>query len=91
MRCGSGIRSAPAISSGMHCPFLLAAFAITADPDDSRSVRITTTGKGHGLGMSIRTAERMAEEGKTYEEILGYFFEGTELRKDMPENDIFCY
>ena len=41
-----------------------AAFAITADPDDSRSVRITTTGKGHGLGMSIRTAERMAEEGK---------------------------
>ena len=41
--------------------------------------------------MSIRTAERMAEEGKTYEEILGYFFEGTELRKDMPENEIFCY
>ena len=89
MRIGNTVCTGDQFRDALSLPS--AAFAITADPDDSRSVRITTTGKGHGLGMSIRTAERMAEEGKTYEEILGYFFEGTELRKDMPENEIFCY
>ena len=29
--------------------------------------------------MSQWTANEMAKEGKTYEEILEYFFEGTEL------------
>ena len=89
MRIGNTVCTGDQFRDALSLPS--AAFAITADPDDSRSVRITTTGKGHGLGMSIRTAERMAEEGKTYEEILGYFFEGTELRKDMPENEIFRY
>ena len=36
-------------------------------------------GNGHGLGMSQWTANEMAKEGKTYEEILQFFFEGTEL------------
>ena len=89
MRIGNTVCTGDQFRDALSLPS--AAFAITADPDDSRSVRITTTGKGHGLGMSIRTVERMAEEGKTYEEILGYFFEGTELRKDMPENEIFRY
>ena len=89
MRIGNTVCTGDQFRDALSLPS--AAFAITADPDDSRSVRITTTGKGHGLGMSIRTAERMAEEGETYEEILGYFFEGTELRKDMPENEIFRY
>ena len=89
MRIGNTVCTGDQFRDALSLPS--AAFTITAVPDDSRSVLITTTGKGHGLGMSIRTAERMAEEGKTYEEILGYFFEGTELRKDMPENEIFCY
>lgn len=45
--------------------------------DAEGKLRITTTGKGHGLGMSQWTAQQMAKEGKTYEEILQYFFEGT--------------
>lgn len=53
------------------------------------TVKITTTGKGHGLGMSLWTAEQMAEEGKTYEQILSFFFEGTELRKDIQETELF--
>ena len=36
-------------------------------------------GKGHGLGMSQWTANEMAKEGKTFEEILQNFFEGTNL------------
>lgn len=63
------------------------AFSFSEDGDDR--VKITTTGKGHGMGMSIWTADQMAKEGKTYEEILAFFFEGTELRKDIQETEIF--
>lgn len=45
--------------------------------DGKGKLRITTVGKGHGLGMSQWTANEMAKEGKTYEEILQNFFEGT--------------
>ncbi len=43
--------------------------------------RITTRGEGHGLGMSQYSADRMAKEGSTYDSILQYFFEGTELKE----------
>lgn len=43
-------------------------------------LRITTTGNGHGMGMSQWTANEMAKEGRSYEEILQFFFAGTELR-----------
>lgn len=42
-------------------------------------VRIVTKGLGHGVGLSQYTAESMALEGKSYEEILAYFYPGTEL------------
>lgn len=44
-------------------------------------LRIVTRGVGHGLGMSQYTASRIAENGGTYEDILNYFFEGTELKE----------
>lgn len=47
--------------------------------DRDGCLQITTEGVGHGLGMSQWTAQAMAEEGKGYEEILQYFFEGTEI------------
>lgn len=43
--------------------------------------RIITKGVGHGLGLSQYTANEMAKEGKTYEEILQFFFEGTQIRE----------
>lgn len=42
-------------------------------------VRIVTKGLGHGFGLSQNQAEHMAQEGMTYEEILAYFYPGTEL------------
>lgn len=45
--------------------------------DFDGNTKVTTQGIGHGLGMSQYTAEVMAKDGKTYEEILNYFFEGT--------------
>lgn len=44
-------------------------------------LRITTRGEGHGLGMSQNTANVMAKEGRNYEEILEYFFDGTEMKE----------
>ncbi len=37
--------------------------------------------KGHGVGMSGRTARAMGNMGKTKEEILRYFFDGIEIEK----------
>ncbi len=36
---------------------------------------------GHGVGMSASGALGMANEGKRYDQILGYFYQGTELRR----------
>lgn len=41
--------------------------------------RVISKGVGHGLGLSQYTANEMAKEGKTYQEILEYFYEGTEM------------
>ena len=43
------------------------------------AVRFRGGGFGHGAGMSQNGANHMAEAGKTYEEILGLFYEGTIL------------
>lgn len=43
--------------------------------------RVITKGVGHGLGMSQYTANEMAKEGKSYQEILQYFYEGTEIKE----------
>ena len=45
------------------------------------NTRVITKGVGHGLGLSQYTANEMAKEGKTYQEILQYFFEGTEIQE----------
>ena len=44
-------------------------------------VRIMTKGLGHGLGLSQYGAEVMAKEGKTYREILKYYYTGVEITK----------
>lgn len=40
---------------------------------------ITTKGVGHGIGLSQYNANEMAKEGKTYEEILKYYYTNIEL------------
>lgn len=60
--------------------YSLASSCFTLQKYDGK-MRITTRGVGHGLGLSQYTAMRMAENGSTYEEILAYFFEGTEVKE----------
>ncbi len=44
-------------------------------------LRVTTRGVGHGLGLSQYTANQMAKKNKTCEEILQFFFEGTDMKE----------
>ena len=41
---------------------------------------ITTKGYGHGVGMSQYGANGMAKEGYLYDEILKYYYQGTEIK-----------
>jgi len=58
----------------------LASSCFTLQPYNGK-LRVTTRGAGHGIGMSQYTANEMAKEGKKYDEILQYFYEGTEMKE----------
>lgn len=45
------------------------------------SVKITTKGYGHGVGMSQYGALGMAKKGYTYEEILKHYYKDTKIQK----------
>lgn len=51
--------------------------------ESGKKIKITTAGNGHGMGLSCWTANEMAKEGKTYKEILGFFYEGTKIEQDL--------
>lgn len=46
---------------------------------DADTIRITTHGYGHRVGMSQYGADAMAASGSTYPEILAYYYQGTEV------------
>ena len=85
LRMGNTICTGDQFRDALSLPS--SAFSFSEEDDDN--IKITTTGKGHGLGMSIWTADQMAKEGKTFEEILAFFFEGTELRHVIQETALF--
>lgn len=43
------------------------------------SIVIDTRGWGHGVGMSQYGADGMAKEGKTYQDIVRYYYQGVEI------------
>lgn len=53
-----------------------ACFEITLIEED---VRIVTMGQGHGFGLSQHMAGKLAEDGKSYQEILQYFYKGASI------------
>lgn len=48
---------------------------------ENDKIKITTKGFGHGVGMSQYGANALAKQNKTYEEILKYYYTGTNLQK----------
>lgn len=70
------------------------ALRLSLGPDEMRSTlltkftvengRLVTAGKGygHGVGMSQWGAKVLAEQGKSAEDIIRYFFRGVEIRRE---------
>ena len=52
-----------------------------AERDGSISFYIYGGGYGHGVGMSQNGAQGMAKAGKTWKEILEFFYQGTEIQE----------
>lgn len=52
---------------------------ITITPGENGEYHIKGGGYGHGIGMSQNGACKMAENGKTYKEILQFFFQNVEI------------
>ena len=55
------------------------------DDNNITTFHIYGGGYGHGVGMSQNGAQAMAAEGKTYEEILRFFYKGVEIREAEKE------
>lgn len=51
------------------------------DIEINESIKITTKGYGHGVGMSQYGANEMAKNGSTYEEILKHYYNNVEISK----------
>lgn len=49
--------------------------------DGDKAYTIKGRGFGHGVGMSQWGAQVMGQQGKTYEEILQFYYPGTEIKK----------
>lgn len=59
-------------------------FSFTIDGD---TIKFTTTGYGHGVGMSQYGANSMADEGKNYKEILEYYYKGIKIENKKTNQD----
>lgn len=46
-----------------------------------KEITLTTSGSGHGVGMSQYGANGMAKKGKSYREILSHYYQGTEVSR----------
>lgn len=49
---------------------------------EAKKMKITCKGRGHGLGMSQYTANKMAKEGKDYKEIISFFYKNIEIANE---------
>ena len=50
-----------------------------------KGITFSGRGSGHGVGLCQAGAEQMAREGKTYHEILSFYYPGTELGRVQAE------
>jgi stage II sporulation protein D len=56
-------------------------FTIDKNDKDGKlsSITLIGGGYGHGVGMSQNGVKALADSGKKYEDIVEYFYEGTEI------------
>lgn len=56
--------------------FSLKSSNFTLEKQDKNSLKITTYGNGHGVGMSQWGANSLAKDGDSFEKILKYYYQG---------------
>ena len=49
---------------------------------ENGTITFKVKGYGHGVGMSQNGAHSMAKAGKTYKDILDFFYHGAEIRTE---------
>ena len=88
-RSGGGVESVdvggvPVTGAALRTLFGLrsASFTVTAD---AANVTFSVTGYGHGVGMSQYGANALAREGKSFEEILKWYYTGIDVAPYTPE------
>ncbi len=59
--------------------FGLRSACFTIEPAEDDMLKITTTGHGHGVGMSQWGADSLAKKGGTYREILQHYYTGVDI------------
>lgn len=74
IKTGNCAISASALAEQLQLPSL--AFSVE---ESQNLVIFTVYGDGNGLGMSLKGAELLANEGKTYEEILKHYYSEIEI------------
>jgi stage II sporulation protein D len=65
----------PMIGGGQFRSYLISSFEI-----NPTSYKVSGKGNGHGVGLSQWGANGMAEKGKTYKEIIGHYYPGTQVK-----------
>lgn len=67
---------------GVELRTLLSLKSASFDMEESENtVKITTHGYGHGVGLSQYGANEMAHQGKNYQEIINHYYKGTNISK----------
>ena len=83
---GSCFCCCPVTASGQDLRTLFSlrstSFTVSAGAE---GVTFSVTGYGHGVGMSQYGANAMAQEGKSYEEILKWYYTGVEVEEYAPD------
>lgn len=76
---GTEIRNALGLSSALFSISFEEGSGINASSDSNLKIVFTSSGSGHGVGMSQYGADGMAKEGYSYKEILKHYYSGTDV------------
>ncbi|WP_180272739.1 SpoIID/LytB domain-containing protein [Konateibacter massiliensis] len=49
---------------------------------ENKGITFSVTGKGHGLGLSLYGANELAKQGKSYKEILKYYYQNIDIVRE---------
>ena len=79
------IGGVPCKGTAVRAALRLRSASFTITWTEKHLFEITTRGYGHGVGMSQYGANALAKEGKTYDEILKWYYTGIDVAPYTPQ------